>query len=236
MASNEYTLMIVVPSNATYETFLRIRWNRHSPFFAALSPQNNHKRRWNVWLWLVSEDMKLAEFSDQFYIAFDTVCQMLDTGHKGCGNYEQVAKHYGIKSYTIKSRLEKHEGGPSKGLFEYLRSEHPDLTLGQFFIVLEGIKRKDVVAAFRAARSQSKSRALPRTWNSSVQSVMANFSASVEFPPISQVWTLESRIRVLFIPGVCFVKARFQTCLWITNVYSRGHTWTQRTAGATHIQ
>ena len=92
--------------------------------------------------------MTVIEFSNKHYQAFEDVCEKLDIRVKGCGHYEHVAKNYGIKGHTIRSRLEKDAGGASKAMFENLACRIPELTLGELFLVLKENKRKDVILAF----------------------------------------------------------------------------------------
>lgn len=94
--------------------------------------------------------MKISDFSNKEYKKFDTICELLDMRVSACGNYEQVAKHYRVPNHTVKSRFETYQGGPSKALFEWLGAEKPTLTLAEFIVVLEGIKRNDIAKAFYA--------------------------------------------------------------------------------------
>ena len=88
----------------------------------------------------------MSEFANKCFEAFDKVCERLDI-KRGRGHYENVAKHFRVADTTITSRFEKHPGGPSKALFEWLAGEKPELTVNDFAAVLmsKGIMRKDVV-------------------------------------------------------------------------------------------
>ena len=94
--------------------------------------------------------MKISDFSNKEYTKFDKICQLLDMSVPACGNYEQVAKHYGVPNHTVKSRFERYEGGPSEALFKWLGAEKPTLTLAEFIVLLGEIKRNDVAKAFYA--------------------------------------------------------------------------------------
>ena len=79
-------------------------------------------------------------------IAFEKICQALDTKITGGGNYKEVAGYYGFDSYFIKSRLEVSPGGPSRALLEHLVARYPDLTVQEFGnVIKERTKRNDVV-------------------------------------------------------------------------------------------
>ena len=98
----------------------------------------------------------MTEFADKYRLVLKEVCKLLDAQSRWCGNYEQVAKIFGVDQWSIRN-LERHERGPTECLFEYLRFKHPDLALGELFTVLKDIGREDVVAVLRDGQKQSTS-------------------------------------------------------------------------------
>ncbi len=75
----------------------------------------------------------------------------LDRTVAGVGNYREIAQHYGLRFYEISSVLEKHFGGPSVALIEYLAAAKPELTVREFVaVVREKLKRNDVAELLEA--------------------------------------------------------------------------------------
>ena len=69
----------------------------------------------------------------------------MDTSVPGCGNYREVAQHYGFDHYAIESTLRPFNGGPSRALIEFLAASKLNLTVQEFAVVIEEkTKRKDV--------------------------------------------------------------------------------------------
>ena len=82
--------------------------------------------------------------------SLDKICERLDTPTAGLGNYENVAKCYGYKISTIRSKFETSRDGPSKALILALKAEHPDVTVESFAeAVVKQAKRKDVAKLLR---------------------------------------------------------------------------------------
>ena len=80
----------------------------------------------------------------------DEICQCLDTPTAGLGNYENIAKHYGYKVSTIRSRFKASPDGPSKALILAMICEHPRVTVENFARVVEKkAKRKNVAILLR---------------------------------------------------------------------------------------
>lgn len=74
------------------------------------------------------------------------ICECLDTPMPGAFNYRVVALNYGSNHYQITSVFEKHLGGPSRALIEFLNANKPDLTVAEFAsAVRTKAKRNDVV-------------------------------------------------------------------------------------------
>lgn len=74
------------------------------------------------------------------------ICECLDTPMPGAFNYRVVALNYGSNHYQITSVFEKHWGGPSRALIEFLNANKPDLTVAEFAsAVRTKAKRNDVV-------------------------------------------------------------------------------------------
>ncbi|XP_068719689.1 tumor necrosis factor receptor superfamily member 4-like [Montipora capricornis] len=96
------------------------------------------------------ENSKLLKSLVDDEIAFEKICQALDTKITGGGNCKEVAGYYGFDSYFIKSRLEVSPGGPSRALIEYLVANYPDLTVQEFGnVIKERTKRNDVVVLLK---------------------------------------------------------------------------------------
>ena len=80
----------------------------------------------------------------------DEICQRLDTRTAGLGDYENVAKYYGYKVSTVRSRFETSPNGPSKALILAIIAEHPDVTVESFAkVVVKQTRREDVVRLLR---------------------------------------------------------------------------------------
>ena len=81
---------------------------------------------------------------------YDDICKRLDAKYRGCGNYYEVALHYGEEDHTIKSCYETNRAGPSAILFEVLSAKYPDLTVREFINVLEEKRVKlDTIRKFK---------------------------------------------------------------------------------------
>ena len=64
----------------------------------------------------------------------------------GVGNYRVVALYYGSNHCQITSVFEKHWGGPSRALIEFLKAKEPELTVAEFAsAVRKKANRNDVV-------------------------------------------------------------------------------------------
>ncbi|XP_015772382.1 PREDICTED: uncharacterized protein LOC107350649 [Acropora digitifera] len=59
----------------------------------------------------------------------ENIFEHLDTYVEGAGHYEVVAKCFGFSIYTIKSRFEKSDGGPSRAMIEAIVARHPKITV-----------------------------------------------------------------------------------------------------------
>lgn len=78
--------------------------------------------------------------------ALRKICECLDTPMPGAGNYRVVALNYGSNHCQITSVFEKHRGGPSRALIEFLNAKEPDLTVAEFAsAVRKKADRNDVV-------------------------------------------------------------------------------------------
>ncbi|XP_044169022.1 uncharacterized protein LOC114974232 [Acropora millepora] len=78
------------------------------------------------------------------------ICQRLDTRTAGLGDYENIAKYYGYKVSTVRSRFETSPNGPSKALILAIIAEHPDVTVESFAeVVVKQTRREDVVRLLR---------------------------------------------------------------------------------------
>ena len=77
--------------------------------------------------------------------SLDEICQRLDTPTAGLGNYENIAKHYGHKFSTVRSRFITSPDGPSKALILAIIAEHPGVTVESFAkVVVKKTRREDV--------------------------------------------------------------------------------------------
>lgn len=80
---------------------------------------------------------------------YDDICKRLDAKYPRCGNFYEVALHYGEEDHTIKSCYETNEDGPSAILFEVLSAKYPDLTVREFINVLKDKRvKKDTIRKF----------------------------------------------------------------------------------------
>ena len=82
--------------------------------------------------------------------SMDEICHRLDTRTAGLGSYEDIAKHYGYKVSTVRSRFETSPDGPSKALILAIIAKHPDVTVESFAkVVVKQTRRKDVARLLR---------------------------------------------------------------------------------------
>ena len=65
---------------------------------------------------------------------------------RSLGDYENIAKHYGYKVSTIRSRFKPSPDGPSKALILAMIGEHPHVTVENFAEVVEKQARRKNVA------------------------------------------------------------------------------------------
>ena len=80
----------------------------------------------------------------------DEICEHLDAHTPGLGDYENIAKHYGYKVSTIRSRFKTSPDGPSKALILAIIRKHPDVTVESFAkVVVKQTKREDVARLLR---------------------------------------------------------------------------------------
>ncbi|XP_044169045.1 uncharacterized protein LOC122953267 [Acropora millepora] len=80
----------------------------------------------------------------------DEICQRLDTRTPGLGNYENIAKHYGYKVSTVRSRFETSPDGASKALILAIIAEHPGVTVASLAkVVVKQTRREDVARLLR---------------------------------------------------------------------------------------
>jgi len=81
----------------------------------------------------------------------ENIFERLDTYVEGAGHYEVVAKCFGFSFYTIKSRFEKADGGPSRAMIEAIVSRYPEITVQSFAELVEKkARRRDVANLLRA--------------------------------------------------------------------------------------
>ncbi|KAL9971971.1 hypothetical protein ACROYT_G018202 [Oculina patagonica] len=86
------------------------------------------------------------------------ICECLDTPMPGVGHYRAVALYYGSNHYQIVSSFEKHWGGPSRAIIEWLAAENTEITISEFAtVVRKEAKRNDVVKLLEAYDLQQKS-------------------------------------------------------------------------------
>lgn len=79
------------------------------------------------------------------------ICERLDTSMPAVGHYRAVALYYGSNHYQIVSVFEKHSGGPSRALIEWLAAEQTKITVEEFASVVgKEAKRNDVVELLEA--------------------------------------------------------------------------------------
>ena len=80
----------------------------------------------------------------------DQICEHLDAHAPGLGDYEHIAKHYGYKDSTIRSRFKASPDGPSKALISSIIAKHPDVTVESFAeVVVHRTQREDVARLLR---------------------------------------------------------------------------------------
>ena len=92
----------------------------------------------------------LEDLVDDASDSLDKICDHLDAPTAGLGNYENVAKHYGYKVPTVRSRFKTSPDGPSKALILAIIAEHPDVTVDSFArVVVKQAKREDVARLLR---------------------------------------------------------------------------------------
>jgi len=81
----------------------------------------------------------------------ENIFEHLDTYVEGAGHYEVVAKYFGFSIYTIKSRFEKADGGPSRAMIEAIVARQPEITVDSFAKLVEKKAcRRDVANLLRA--------------------------------------------------------------------------------------
>ena len=78
------------------------------------------------WYFLVPKTLEVLVNDPSNFV--DEICELLDTLPPGRGNYEHVARHYGYKVSTVKSRFETSPDGPSKALILSIMAGDPDVT------------------------------------------------------------------------------------------------------------
>lgn len=97
----------------------------------------------NVFVCLI--DSKLLSSLLEKESDLQKICECLDTPMPGVGNYRVVALYYGSDHCQIISVFEKHLGGPSRALIEFLKARIPDLTVAEFAsVVRKKANRNDV--------------------------------------------------------------------------------------------
>ena len=95
---------------------------------------------------ILSVSKPLEDLVDDPSNSLDEICQRLDTPTPGLGNYENIAKHYGYKFSTVRSRFKTSPDGPSKALILAIIDEHPDVTVESFAKVVVKQARRNYVA------------------------------------------------------------------------------------------
>ena len=81
----------------------------------------------------------------------ENIFQRLDTLIDGAGHFEVIGKYFNFNIYTIRSRFEKSDGGPSRAMIEAIVVRHPEITVESFAEVVEKkARRKDVANLLRA--------------------------------------------------------------------------------------
>ena len=107
------------------------------------------KKKKNV-IVIFSVSKFLKDLVDDASDSLDKICEDLDTPTAGLGNYENVAKHYGYKVSTVRSRFKTSPDGPSKALILAIIAEHPDVTVESFAsVVVKQARREDVARLLR---------------------------------------------------------------------------------------
>ena len=91
----------------------------------------------------------------------ESIFEHLDTRIEGAGHYEVIAKYFGYNVFTIRSRFEKCDGGPSRAMIEAIATHQPELTVEGFAIVVEEeAHRSDVADLLRAYDSDALTESL----------------------------------------------------------------------------
>ena len=81
----------------------------------------------------------------------ENIFQHLDTFVEGAGHFEVIAKYFGFSIYTIRSRFQKSDGGPSRAMIEAIVVRRPEITLESFAKLVERkARRRDVANLLRA--------------------------------------------------------------------------------------
>ncbi|XP_067041652.1 uncharacterized protein [Acropora muricata] len=87
--------------------------------------------------------------NDHSHVVED-IFERLDTYVEGAGHYEVIAKYFRFRIYTIRSRFEKADGGPSRAMIEAIVARHPEITVESFAkLVEEKARRSDVANLLR---------------------------------------------------------------------------------------
>ena len=87
----------------------------------------------------------LAEVIRDNWEIQDRVANLLENTHAGTGGWKEVAHVFGMREDDIDS-LERFQGG-GKGVIDYVRTVHPELTVYDFCNCLKDIKRNDIIIA-----------------------------------------------------------------------------------------
>ena len=93
---------------------------------------------WSVkrfWLLLLIDSKPLSSLLERESDLLK-ICHCLDAPMAGVGHYRAVALYYGCNHYQIVSVFEKHWGGPSRALIEFLQAQKPELTVAEFASVV----------------------------------------------------------------------------------------------------
>ena len=81
----------------------------------------------------------------------ENIFQHLDTFVEGAGHFEVIGKYFGFSIYTIRSRFQKSDGGPSRAMIEAIVVRHPEITVESFAKLVERkARRRDVANLLRA--------------------------------------------------------------------------------------
>ena len=79
----------------------------------------------------------MVNLVNDHYDLVENIFERLDTYVDGAGHYEVVAKYFGFSIYTIKSRFEKADGGPSRAMIGAIVARQPEITVESFAKVVE---------------------------------------------------------------------------------------------------